>query len=232
MQIEKPVSESLFEEYLISQSMTTFEFEKVWEGIPTRPDYTVQHNGAVYLFDVKQFENQTVIPRGGGGFAIERYGRIRQKIDQVRSQLKYFKDKPCCLVLYTLDPFIRLQEPSVVLGAMYGDLGYNTLWDMTAGSPVPDSTRPAFLRNGKMFRSESRRKQNQTISALITLRQIGRNKGLGVIVWENDFARIRFPREIFRGPYDSRWGREGDRVKRVFAGDALLDFEEQAAQSE
>ncbi len=215
---EKLISESLFEKYLVSQGMTEFDYEKVWDGVPTHPDYTVYHNGDTYVFDVKQFEDETFIP-AVGGFAIERYRRIREKINSASRQFKHqlFKDKPCCLVLYTLDPFVRLHESSVVLGAMYGDLGFTTLWDLTNGSPVPDSTKKAFLGNGKMLRSESRRPQNQTISALITLRTVG-SRGVGVIVWENYLARIPFSRDIFCGPYDERWGRDVDLIKPIFIG--------------
>lgn len=225
---EKTISETLFEEYLFSQGITAFDFEKAWPGVPARPDYTIQHNGATYLFDVKEFKDEKFIPPSAGAFAVDRYGRIREKINQVRSQFKHFKDKPCCLVLYTLDPFVRLQEPFIVLGAMYGDLGFTTLWDLTAGSPVQDSTQRAFLQNGKMFRYESRQPQNQTISALITLRYV-RKGDLGVIVWENYLARVPFPREMFCGPYDERWGKDGNHIKRVFLGEGLVAIQELGA---
>lgn len=217
----KTTSEQLFEEYLVSQGITAFEFEKVWPGISSHPDYTIEHNGATYLFDVKEFKDEEFVPPSAGAFAVDRYTRIRQKINTVRPQFKHFKDKPCCLVLYTLDPFVRLQEPFIVLGAMYGDLGFTTLWDHVTGSQVPGSTQRAFLQNGKMFRSESRQPQNQTISALITLRH-ARKGVLGVIVWENYFARVPFPRTMFCGPYDERWGRDGDQLKRLFSGQRLL----------
>jgi hypothetical protein len=39
-----------------------------------------------------------------------------------------------------------------------------------------------------------------------------------VIVWENAFARIPFPRAFFTGPYDQRWGVQDNIVSRIFAG--------------
>jgi hypothetical protein len=218
----KTVSELLFEQYLVSQGITAFEFEKVWPGIPTHPDYTFKHDEIDYVFDVKEFKDEEFVPPAAGAFAIEPYGRIRAKINRARSQFKYFKDKPCCLVLYTLDPFVRLTEPHVVLSAMYGDLGFTTYWDLTTGSIVPNSTHRAFLHNGKMFRFESRQPQNQTISALITLRHT-KNAQLGVIVWENHLARIPFPRSVFCGPNDERWGKDGDEIKRLFVGSAMIE---------
>jgi hypothetical protein len=215
---ERTTSESLFEEFLSSRGLIDFEFQKTWVGIPTRPDYTVQYNGVSYLFEVKEFIDKNFIPPSAGAFGVEPYGRIREKINQATSQLKHFEDKPCCLVLYSLDPFVRLQEPHIVLGAMYGDLGFTTLWDLKAGSPLPGSTQRAFLKNGKMFRYESRR---QTISALITLRHLCEGQ-LSVIVWENYLATLPFPRELFCGPYDERWGKDGNQLKRIFVGEALI----------
>ena len=229
MSDEKPISESLFETYLLSQGLKIFEYEKVWNHIPTHPDYTVHRDSEPYLFEVKQFKNQT-FPNGCPPvFTPDRYRRIRENINQAQSQLKYFRDRVCAVVLYTLDPFIRLNEPSVILGAMYGDLGFTTLYDKTTGRAVPYSTKRAFLRNGKMFRIESGQPQNQTISALVTLRLVGETKAVGVIVWENYYARNPFPRDMFCGPYDQRWGKDGDSMTRIFVGERLLDYEKQQA---
>jgi hypothetical protein len=49
---------------------------------------------------------------------------------------------------------------------------------------------------------------------------------LGVIVWENAVARIPLPRELFRGPYDLRWGAEGDHQEIVFRGGKLAEAED------
>lgn len=49
---------------------------------------------------------------------------------------------------------------------------------------------------------------------------------VGAIVWENRFAEVPLPRELFRGDYDSRWGLEGNEIKRIYAGEKLLAYEE------
>jgi hypothetical protein len=50
---------------------------------------------------------------------------------------------------------------------------------------------------------------------------------VGVIVWENAFARIRFPRHLFCGDYDERYGLDDEgSLRRVYAGRGVLDFEE------
>jgi hypothetical protein len=249
---EKTFSESLFEEYLLSQGMTTFVFEKEWEQIPTHPDYAVYHNDGGYIFDVKEFPLQP--PPTGLAFR-DPYARIREKINHVGKQFKYFKDKSCCLVLYSFDPLVWLETPLIVFSAMYGDLGVAIPFDPETGTVASDSSTPSFLYRGKMYRFESSRSQNTTISALVTLRHVPvgqvryrlllheslkgghptapedvdfdiEEKHPAVIVWENAFARIRFPRELFSGPYDERWGLDGNVITRVFAGEGVLACEE------
>lgn len=248
---EKTFSDLLFEEYLVSQGIATFDYEKDWEGIPKHPDYTVYHNGSTFIFDVKEFDYH---PRHPGQLVCDNpCDPIREKINQVRTQFKYFKDKSCCLVLYTHDPLVELHEDTTMLGAMYGDFGVTMLFDTQKGSAVPDSTRQRFLTGGKMFRYESSKLQNQTISALVTLRHIhvgqrryqkifrdsprtGKpiaaidfdidEKRLGVIVWENAYARVPFPRDMFLGTYDVRWGVEGDVITQIFSGKDILDLED------
>lgn len=57
-----------------------------------------------------------------------------------------------------------------------------------------------------------------------------RHKVLRAVVHENPYARIPLPREIFVGPYDERFGPEGDHLTRVFVGaeTRLLEAEEAA----
>jgi hypothetical protein len=43
----------------------------------------------------------------------------------------------------------------------------------------------------------------------------------GAIVWENAFAATPFPCDLFRGPYDERWGRHGSVVTKLHEGDLL-----------
>jgi hypothetical protein len=50
---------------------------------------------------------------------------------------------------------------------------------------------------------------------------------VGVIVWENAFARIPFPRHLFCGEYDERYGLDDEgNLRRVYAGSGVLEFEE------
>ncbi len=246
MPMNKPVSERLFEQYLLSQGLTDYDYEKPWDGIPMRPDYSVYLQDTTYIFDVKEFDEQ---PIPTGLFFRDPYARIRQKINHVRNQFKYFKDKSCCLVLCSFDPLVDLYDSIIVFGAMYGDLGLSIPFDMEKGSAIEDASKQTFLNRGKMFRLESSQPQNTTISALITLRnlQVGRIRREvlddltggeesnidemqpSVIVWENAFARVPFPRNLFTGPYDERWGLNDGFVTRVFVGNSILAFENKRA---
>ncbi len=55
---------------------------------------------------------------------------------------------------------------------------------------------------------------------------------LRVVVHENPFARIQFPREVFRGPYDERYAGSEGRIERVFCGNQLAALEEEARETE
>jgi hypothetical protein len=54
---------------------------------------------------------------------------------------------------------------------------------------------------------------------------------IGVVVHENPFARIPFPRELFRGPYDERFGGEDGRIRRIFYGNQLELLEREASET-
>src|SRR5256885_2172301 len=111
------IGEEVFEEYLQSQGLLEFEYEKEHSGKSKRPDYTVPINGREFIFDVKEFAP----PRHLSGYSgyYDSYASVREKINQVARQFKEYKDRPCCLVLYNAgDPFVHLQDPQDILGAM------------------------------------------------------------------------------------------------------------------
>lgn len=49
---------------------------------------------------------------------------------------------------------------------------------------------------------------------------------LRVVVHENPYARIPLPIELFRGPYDERYGGRDGRIQRLFQGDEIAKFNE------
>ena len=68
--------ETFEEEYLRSQGINDFEFEKLHAGKTRPPDYTIRRDRE-YLFDVKDFDPTDI---GDGGF-YDSYARIRGEIE-------------------------------------------------------------------------------------------------------------------------------------------------------
>lgn len=253
---KRSLGEVLFEQYLSSQGLTDWEFEKEHPGKSKRPDYTIQIDRE-YLFDVKEFQPQVL--SADVGF-YEPYGGIRNKIEEGRRKFQEFKDWPCSLILYNDGnaPLVHLTAPHIMFGAMLGNAGIVMPYNPDTGSANRDAMRSSFLGGGKMIRPQTIEPQNTTISALITLRYVGvgqarfqahmhenekrcrvlgegwltlkvdfdrTERQLGVVVWENPFARIPLSRDIFRGAYDERYGAEGDYLTRVFAGPGIDELE-------
>lgn len=243
MSNSKSHADLLFEQYLLSQCMRDFEYEKDWkmDGITTHPDYSVVHEGSTYIFEVKELDPKT--PFSGFSFS-DPYKNIRAKIKKVgyRNQLKPFKGRfPCCLVLWSNDDPRQLLDPFRMGGAMYGDIGFRVYFDSETGESVGKDSEVVFNTRGKMFTPGNKQTQNTTISALISLSvyptgqlwetlngQIDstelRKMNLfqtndtnlvvpGVSIWENEFAELPFPREIFNGPFDHRYIVEGGYFK-------------------
>ena len=170
IQVSHTKGEILFEQYFTSQGLP-FDFEKEHPGKSTRPDYTVEWNNEMVLFDVKDFDPPEKFPTSFGYF--DPYGRLREKIEQGRAKFKQFKNLCCSLVLCNQgNPFVTLQDPNIMLGAMYGDSGFTFPVDTSTGIGDASKVERAFLGKGKMIRPNSSKPQNTTISALITLTKI------------------------------------------------------------
>jgi hypothetical protein len=48
---------------------------------------------------------------------------------------------------------------------------------------------------------------------------------LRVVVYENPYARVPLPRNIFDGPFDERWGPDGDAIGLIYAGPEIAKLE-------
>jgi hypothetical protein len=160
--------ETLFEEYLISQNVS-FEREPKLPGMSQLIDFVVDHptHGKI-LLEVKDIENAPA-PRGFS--QIDTYGPIRSHIEDAREKFRSARDYICALILVASPgSLVMLNEPHVMLGAMYGDFGFKIPFDPVRGEADPDQIRSEFLvGKGKMVRSA--RVQNTRISAIITVQQ-------------------------------------------------------------
>jgi len=161
------IGEKTFEEYLRSQGIDDFEFEKLPEGKNRPPDCTIKRDRE-FLFDVKDFEPTDI---GDGGF-YDGYARIRGKIDAARKKFKEYQGWPCSLVVYNNNAaLVDIVTPEGVLGAMYGDAGIVVPFNTQTGEAAGEA-QPAFLGRGKMIRPEWKEPANTRISALISLRYV------------------------------------------------------------
>jgi hypothetical protein len=158
--------ETLFEEYLISQKIQ-FEREPKLPGISQLIDFVVDHptHGKIML-EVKDIENE-LPPRGFSQF--NSYSPIRSHIEDGREKFRSTSKYVCALVLAAPPgSFVLLNEPHVMLGAMYGDLGFKIPFDPVRGQADADQIRAEFLvGKGKMVRTT--RVQNTRIAALIAI---------------------------------------------------------------
>ena len=262
----KNQSELLFEQYLKAHKIQKWDYEPKIEGKSQRPDYRLRLRGKDLFFEVKEFRQDPTkpLPRGG---AYDPYPRIREKINAGREKFKHFKEYCCSLVLHNVDAlFVHLNDPTIVMGAMLGDFGFQFPFDPELGQLVGEPTY-AFLKRGKMIDYKHMQPQNTTISALVVLehlplgqrrlrikhrrkeKELGRSLNwdefmrlaeslrmngldtgemvLRVVVYENPYARIGLARDIFVGPFDERFGLEGDHMARIFAGKEILRLEAQ-----
>ena len=53
-------------------------------------------------------------------------------------------------------------------------------------------------------------------------------KHLAVTVWQNIYADIPFPDNVFRGQYDEHWGLDGEYVKRTYVGPGRIESDDTA----
>lgn len=160
--------ETLFEEYLISQGVA-FEREPKLPGMSQLIDFVIDHptSGKV-LLEVKDIENAPA-PRGFS--QIDSYGPIRSHIEDAREKFKSARDYLCALVLVAAPgALVMLNEPHVMLGAMYGDFGFKVPFDPVRGQADADQIRSEFLiGKGKMVRAT--RVQNTRIAAIVTVQR-------------------------------------------------------------
>lgn len=160
--------ETLLCNYLNSHGIR-FEREPELPGVAQRVDFVVDHpeRGKI-LLEVKDIVN----PGPPLGFStFNPYKPIREHIEEGQRKFKSTKDYLCALVLAAPPgSFVNLNESHVMLGAMYGDLGFRVPLDIGKGVvPAEEVTSEFLVGNGKMVRKT--RVQNTRIAALISIQE-------------------------------------------------------------
>jgi hypothetical protein len=90
----------------------------------------------------------------------------------------------------------------------------------------------ARQRRQELGRNITRREAVE--EALGLIEEMGDNgdaRRVRMVVYENPFARIPLDRELFRGPFDERWGADNGFMRRVFVGKEIVRSESSLNQS-
>ncbi len=153
---ERTEGEQRFEAYLNAMGCP-FVFEKEHPGKSKRPDYTLAFGGNTYLFDVKDADPYT--PRGFNQF--DPHPEITERIKAGLKKFREFKEFPCCIVLQN-NGNVRMmnEEPSVMLGAMYGKIAFRVPLYVGEG-PHPNQHRQ-FNPSSPVERSSSRTETHES----------------------------------------------------------------------
>jgi excisionase family DNA binding protein len=82
----------------------------------------------------------------------------------------------------------------------------------------------------KVERKERAEQRNLPLEEHLTMLEANREayerRVLRTIVYENPHAKKPLPRDIFVGPFDERWGQEGEVIKQIFTGQELQRLNE------
>ena len=163
--------ELLFADYLQRHGIRA-DREYQWGHTAKRPDYRYVHSTAGPVV-IEQKDIMLAPPRRAGVY--DPYAALREHIAAAREQFKPFKGFPCVLVLYAVydSPLVPLSDPTAVLGAMYGDMGFKLPFNPELGHFDREQMKREFLPGrGKMVHragGNTVRFQNTRISALVTL---------------------------------------------------------------
>jgi hypothetical protein len=158
--------EQLFELYLQSQDIK-FEREPELPGISQRVDFVVDHPACgKLLLEVKDIENEAPAL---GFSCFDPYRPIRTHIEAGKKKFKNTADYTCALVLAAPPgSFVMLEDPRTMMGAMYGDLGFQMPVNTETGVADAEAMKAIYIPGkGKMIRRSE--VQNTRIAALITV---------------------------------------------------------------
>jgi hypothetical protein len=230
-------SELLLEEYFQTLKVQ-FQHEPDVPNKNMRPDYLVEHSSGSVWFEVKEFDD----PRPKPTAAFDPLRAIVAKIKEARKKFREFKDCCCALVLHSKSIY-RPAHVEVVLAAMLGaNSSYAPLYiDRIEDEPDRFRFFSAVIilqiwhvnelwvdvRNELLARQEKgKRIMPGDDIQLLTERQyepirITYPNTTRCVVLENPHAHIHFPLDLCNGPFDQRWGHNGDDYTLLRIGSEL-----------
>jgi hypothetical protein len=170
-------SEVRFEEYLKSNGLGYFQFEKEIPGTSRRPDYSLSFMGQEILFEVKEFKAiGDEVKNDNKAHAYDPYHHIREKIGAARKKFKDLENYCCCLVLWNeVKPLVFLQFPELILGAMLGNIAIRIPFEQEGQDLVTTEPQTVYsAQGGKMVHKVGQKfvVENTTISAVLVLEDL------------------------------------------------------------
>jgi len=247
---EQTEGERQFERYLESMRYS-YEFEKPYAERAKKPDFTITTGHGVLLADAKDFDSY--MPLGfmqvDVHFRIREkiqagYKKFKEYKDfpccvvlQNNGNVHVFSEEPR-VVLGSMYGDFGFAVP-VSVGAVrspvdrpepvpvfQGNACMTPTKNTTISALVSLREIPVGMRRLTKIWKEFPDKHTNECLAIAEERFPGFDpdeKHMGVIVWENCYARLPVSREIFNGPYDERWGLVGENIEQVFCGAGALD---------
>jgi hypothetical protein len=240
------LSENLFEKYLVEQQMK-FQYEKPYPGKAKRVDYTVPIANQDFLFEVKEIEPAK--PPRDRSIYVEIRQKITAARRQFKEYKEYpcclvlFDRDPIRPILECADIVLGSMYGDIWITGARLDKSrarafgtprkefrgggkmlrpprnqiFNTRISALITLRYYDSTWSNFVTRAINSLTEP------SIEGVTTLefKFDPSHLRLGVIVWENAYARIPLPRSVFRGPYDIRWGTDNGHQQILFTGSNL-----------
>lgn len=163
---ERTESEQLFDDYLTERD---YVFESQLKPLPGKKkalDARVSFEGTDVYFEIKEFEEGTIISEG----AFDPYKRIYQKLKDSWAQLNDYREYSCSVVLYNSSAAPVFFEPEIVLGAMLGTLSYGIEKDSNIIHKI-FSDRAGF-QTGHMIDYENQKPRSTQFSSVIILEKL------------------------------------------------------------
>jgi len=249
---QNTASETLFERCLADHGYNDWTHEEPVPGKTTTPDFCLKRQELLLYFEVKEWEAQPVTLET---IDLTSWVTIREKITQAARQFKQYKEHSCSVVLANPNGAPISLDDDAISGAMFGDVGFVVPLDTERGEVlsvektflkggkmehdvrgIQNTTFSAVLVMEHFYHL---RKHLVKIDHLRRRKygdQAGNNNLLNelpdpdatplrLVVYENPNARIPLPPDLFRGPYDERFGADGSYYIRIFAGTEIEAIE-------
>jgi|ERR1700722_2255469 len=249
---ERTKGEQRFEAYLKTMGYP-FVFEKEHLGKSKRPDYTLAFGGKTYLFDVKDADPYT--SRGFNQFdphpeiterikaGLKKFREFKEFpcciVLQNNGNVRMMNEEPP-VMLGAMYGKIAFRVPLYVGEGPRSEPAPPVQPVFTGGAQFQPNRNTRIsalitLRRIGVGKRRLRRIQKDDPNLSFwdayyrTAERFGADffeeRQQGLIVWENVYARVPLPRDLFNGPWDERYGQDGTDITRIFCGSAFEEFD-------